>query len=93
MPAPSDSGAADARILEVTQMTRIEERLGEDVRLIDNRASPAPVTRSLKASREWTRTLTLGESRGQTLGGHVSANLGKGKYRSRTAAHSLPRNR
>ncbi|GAA2154195.1 hypothetical protein GCM10009760_52870 [Kitasatospora kazusensis] len=74
-PAPSVSGAADARVLAVTQMKRIEEQLGEDVRLIDNRASPAPVTRSLKASREWTRTLTLGESRSRTLGGNVSANL------------------
>ncbi|MGO4460560.1 hypothetical protein AB4039_25240 [Streptomyces sp. M-16] len=74
-PAHSGSEAADARVLEVTQMMRTEEWLGEDVRLIDNRASPAPVTRSLKASREWTRTLTLGESRSQTLGGHVGANL------------------
>ncbi|WP_189807080.1 hypothetical protein [Streptomyces tanashiensis] len=72
---PSGSSAADARVLGVTQMTRIEELLGEDVRLIDNRASPAPVTRSLKASREWTRTLTLGEDRRETLGGNVSANL------------------
>ncbi|MFD3998374.1 hypothetical protein [Streptomyces sp. NPDC058583] len=59
----------------MTQLRRIEELLGEDVRLIDNRASPAPVTRSLKASREWTRTLTLGEDRSETLGGNVSANL------------------
>jgi len=61
-PAPSVSGAGDARVLGVTETKRIEELLGEDVRLIDNSASPAPVTRSLKASREWTRTLTLGES-------------------------------
>lgn len=74
-PEPSGSGAADARVLEITQMMRTEEWLGEDVRLIDNRASPVPVTRSLKASREWTRSLTLGESRSQTLGGHVGANL------------------
>ncbi|MEV6735239.1 hypothetical protein [Streptomyces sp. NPDC051364] len=74
-PALSGSGAADARVLEVTQMMHTEEWLGEDVRLIDNHASPAPVTRSLKASREWARTLTLGDSRSQTLGGHVGANL------------------
>lgn len=52
----------------VTETARIEEWLGEDVRLIDNRASPAAVTRSLKASREWTRTLALDESRSRTLG-------------------------
>ncbi|MFD0344938.1 hypothetical protein ACFQ0M_00355 [Kitasatospora aburaviensis] len=75
MPASSESGASDARVLEVTQLTRTEEWLGEDVRLIDNRASPAPVTRSLKASREWTRTLTLGENHRQAFGGHVGANL------------------
>ncbi|WP_331737077.1 hypothetical protein OG520_45250 (plasmid) [Streptomyces sp. NBC_00984] len=73
--APSDSGVVDARVLGVTQMTRTEEWLGEDVRLIDNSASPAPVTRSLKASREWTRTLTLGETRTQSSGGHVGVNL------------------
>ncbi|MEV7279860.1 hypothetical protein [Streptomyces sp. NPDC093111] len=74
-PALSSSRTADAQVLEVTQMMRTEEWLGEEVRLIDNRASPAPVTRSLKASREWTRTLALGESRSQALGGHVGANL------------------
>lgn len=61
--------------MQVTETTRIEEWLGEDVRLIDNRSSPAPVTRSLKASREWTRTLTVGENNSQTLGGDVGVNL------------------
>ncbi len=61
--------------MEVTQTRRIEESLGEDVRLIDNRASPAPVTRTLKASREWTRTLTLGGSHSQTVHGDVTASL------------------
>jgi hypothetical protein len=63
----SGPGSAGARIVGVTETTRIEEWLGEDVRLIDNRASPASVTRSLKASREWTRTLALDESRSRTL--------------------------
>jgi hypothetical protein len=73
--APSDPGIVDTRIVGVTETTRIEEWLGEDVRLINNRAGPAPVTRSLKASREWTRTLTLDESRRQTLGRDVEAHL------------------
>ena len=74
-PAPSVSGDGDARVLGVTETKRIEEWLGEDVRLIDNSASPAPVTRSLKASREWTRTLALGESHSQTGSSEVGANL------------------
>ncbi|MFD4714226.1 hypothetical protein ACFWN5_31765 [Streptomyces sp. NPDC058430] len=75
VPEPSGSGTAEARVVGVTETTRIEESLGADERLIDNSASPAPVTRSLKASREWTRTLTLGESHNQTVHGDVNANL------------------
>jgi hypothetical protein len=74
-PTSSETGAADTRVMEVTETRRIEESLGEDVRLIDNRASPAPVTRTLKASREWTRTLTLGGSHRQTVHGDVTASL------------------
>ncbi|WP_160311183.1 hypothetical protein [Streptacidiphilus anmyonensis] len=95
-PPPSVSGAGDARVLGVTETKRIEEWLGEDVRLIDNSASPAPVTRSLKASREWTRTLTLGASHSQTVSGEVNANLlwlsAKGSIEAelqRTLTHSI----
>jgi hypothetical protein len=72
---PSASGATDTRILRMTETTRIEEWLGEDVLLIDNRTSPAPVTRSLKARREWTRTLTLGENHRRTVGGEAGVSL------------------
>ncbi|MFE3578225.1 hypothetical protein [Streptomyces vinaceus] len=75
MPAPSATAAVDARVLEVTHLTRVEEQLGEEVRVIDNRSSSAPVTRRLMASREWTRTLTLGENQGENMSGSVSANL------------------
>lgn len=44
---PLGSGTAEARVLGTMETSRVEERLGDDVRLIDNHASPAPVTRSL----------------------------------------------
>ncbi|MET8754723.1 hypothetical protein ABZW32_32205 [Streptomyces sp. NPDC004667] len=75
IPEASSAGTRDARVLEVTHMSRIEERLGDEVRLIDNRSSSAPVTRRLTASREWTRTLTLGENHGETMRADVGANL------------------
>ncbi|MGA5823930.1 hypothetical protein ACPC54_39540 [Kitasatospora sp. NPDC094028] len=75
IPEPSGPEAANAQVLGLTRTMRTEEQLGEDVRLIDNRTSPAPVTRSLKATREWTRALTLGESRSQTTGGQAAAHL------------------
>jgi hypothetical protein len=79
--APSDSVMPpasqfpDARVLGIRETLRFEEPLGEDVRLIDNRTSPAPVTRSLRASREWTRTLTVGADWSRTWNGEAGANL------------------
>ncbi|MFB8273632.1 hypothetical protein ACFC96_44680 [Streptomyces sp. NPDC055955] len=57
------------------QTTRFDEALGEDVRTIDNHSSPAPVTRTLKASREWTRTLTVAQDERRTVTGEAGASL------------------
>ncbi|MFJ4674038.1 hypothetical protein [Kitasatospora purpeofusca] len=72
---PPGPAGAEARVLEIAQLERVEEPLGDDVRLIDNGGSPAPVTRTLKASREWTRTLALGENSTLRSTGELGANL------------------
>ncbi len=63
------------RILGVTDTTRVGEPLGEDVREMNNRDSPAPVTRSFKVSHTWTQTLTLGENHRWTRHNDGSVNL------------------
>lgn len=49
-----------------------EEPLGEEIRTFDNRRSATGITRSVKAGREWTRTLTVGDDRRTTYGAEVS---------------------
>lgn len=71
----SEQVASEPRILEMQQTTRFDEALGEDVRIIDNQSSPAPVTRTLKASREWTRTLTVAQDEHRAATSEAGANL------------------
>lgn len=69
---PQAAGPSEPRILEVVESGQFEEPLGEEIRVIDNRNSGTGVTRSVKASREWTRTLTLGTEHNRTIGGEIS---------------------
>ncbi|WBB63628.1 hypothetical protein O7599_14365 [Streptomyces sp. WMMC500] len=73
LPAPPPPSP---QVFGMTETTRREERLGEDPPLlIDNSDSSSPLTRTFKASREWTQTLTWDESRSKTLGIEMDWNL------------------
>lgn len=58
-------------IIEYVETSETEEPLGQEVRIIDNRQSNTGVTRSVKASREWTTNLTVGTEKTRTLGAEV----------------------
>lgn len=58
-PVPSGP-VPEPQILGFVETGQVEEPLGQEVRVIDNRQSGTGVTRSVKASREWSRSLTLG---------------------------------
>jgi hypothetical protein len=65
----------DPRIIEVVETEQVEELLGEEVRVINNLESSSGATRSVKASREWTRTLTIGTEHTRTLGAEVGGGV------------------
>ena len=68
-PAPRDA----ARILDVTETHRSEEPIGTETRRIDNLAGTARLTRTMRVTREWTRTVSLDHnaSSGTTTGAQV----------------------
>ncbi|HEV2635427.1 MAG TPA: hypothetical protein VGX23_09800 [Actinocrinis sp.] len=61
----------EPRIIGYVETDQVEEPLGQEVRVIDNRQSNTGVTRSVKASREWTRNLTVGTEQTRTLGAEI----------------------
>lgn len=65
----------DPVVVEVRETGQYEEPLGEETRTIDNRRSPTGITRSVKASREWTRTLSVGGEQHTTFGAEVSGGV------------------
>jgi hypothetical protein len=56
---------------EIVETDQYEEPLGEEARVIDNRFSATGVTRNVRASREWTRTMTVSEERTRTYGAEL----------------------
>ena len=58
-PVPSGP-VPEPQILGFVETGQVEEPLGQEVRVIDNRQSSTGVTRSVKATREWSRSLTVG---------------------------------
>lgn len=61
--------------VEVIETDQFEEPLGEEARVIDNRHSATGVTRSVRASREWSRTLSIGSDQTRTYGGEVGGGV------------------
>jgi hypothetical protein len=61
----------DPHILEYVETDQTEEPLGQEVRVIDNHQSNTGVTRSVKASREWSTNLTVGTENTRTLSGEA----------------------
>jgi hypothetical protein len=51
-----DNQQGALRVIDLRETGRIERPLGTDVRNIDNSASSAPVTRTIKASKTWRQT-------------------------------------
>jgi hypothetical protein len=70
---PGFAPGTPPRVLEVRETGQFEEPLGEEARLIDNRNSPTEMTRRVTASREWSRTMSVGEDRTRSYGGEVGA--------------------
>lgn len=64
--APADWSAA-ARV-ELIETDQYDEPLGEEVRVIDNQHSTTGVIRNVRASREWTRSVSIGSDRSRTYG-------------------------
>jgi hypothetical protein len=48
-----------AQVLGVTETHRSEEPIGTETRRIDNTSGPARVTRTMRVTREWSRTVSL----------------------------------
>lgn len=61
-----------ARVLEIVETRRSEEPIGDETRTIDNRRGNAEVTRVIRASRDWSRSVTIADNRVQDKGGGVS---------------------
>lgn len=73
-PAPQQPSQQPARV-EVIETDQFEEHLGEEARVIDNRHSATGVTRSVRASREWSRTLSIGSDQTRTYGGEIGGGV------------------
>jgi hypothetical protein len=72
-PAPPP-GPPEGRVLEIVETDRVTETLpGDDVRTIDNRDGSADVTRVIRASRDWTRSLTIDAERSRSRGRGLTA--------------------
>lgn len=63
------------RVIGMRETGQFEESLGEEVRTIDNRRSPTAVSRSVRASRDWTRNLQVGEDHKRKYGAEAGADL------------------
>lgn len=61
-----------ARALEVVETRRSEEPIGDETRTIDNRRGNAEVTRVIRASRDWSRSVTITDNRAHDKGGGIS---------------------
>ena len=60
--ARTDAGAAVpqvAQVLDATEMHRSEEPIGIENRRIDNTSGAARLTRTMRVTREWSRTVSL----------------------------------
>lgn len=68
VPEPSMPG----RVLEVVETRRSEEPMGDETRTIDNRRGNTEVTRVIRASRDWSRSVTITENRTHDKGGGIS---------------------
>ncbi|MFE3193915.1 hypothetical protein ACFXHA_33275 [Nocardia sp. NPDC059240] len=63
IPAAAPPLPTDLQILEVIEAQRTEEPMGDETRTIDNRTGAANVVRVVRASREWSHTITFGTDR------------------------------
>jgi hypothetical protein len=64
--------AMPGRPLEVVETRRSEEPIGDETRTIDNRRGNSEVTRVIRASREWSRSVTITDNRARDIGGGIS---------------------
>jgi hypothetical protein len=67
------AGWVPEQVLEVVETRRSEEPIGDETRTIDNRYGNADVTRVIRASRDWSRSVTITDGRTNDRGGGISA--------------------
>jgi hypothetical protein len=62
-----------ARVLEFVETRRSEEPTGEENRTIDNLRGNSEVTRVIRVSRDWSRSVSIVDSKAREKGGGFSA--------------------
>jgi hypothetical protein len=67
--------AWDARQIELVEMQRVEQPLGEERRIIDNLASSAAIQRRITVSREWSQTVAFDEETDSSVRAQVGAKI------------------
>ena len=75
--SPTQSGAPlTTQVLGVTETHRSEEPIGAETRRIDNTAGASRLTRTMRVTREWSRTvsLDLNASHGVSVGAQIGPN-------------------
>ncbi|HEY5855305.1 MAG TPA: hypothetical protein VIW24_14940 [Aldersonia sp.] len=62
-------------VLDIVEATRSEQSLGRDERVIDNLASDATLTRSIRATKRWRQSYTLEIENSRSSGRSIELNL------------------
>jgi hypothetical protein len=55
-------------VLDVVEVDRVEEPLGNEIRVIDNSASDITVTRTLRATKDWMQSYTVEAEQARLVG-------------------------
>ena len=76
VPPTQSAAPLAAQVLDVTEIHRSEEPIGTETRRIDNTAGASRLTRTMRVTREWSRTvsLDLNASHGTSVGEQIGPN-------------------
>ncbi|MBG6133973.1 hypothetical protein [Longispora fulva] len=75
-PSGEELALTAGSLVEILEGSRTEEDLGEEARIVDNSGSDSGVTRSVKVSREWTRTVTVAHDQATARGSALTIGPG-----------------
>lgn len=76
VPSMQPATPSAAHVLDITETHRSEEQIGTEKRRIDNTAGTTRLTRTIRLTREWSRTvsLELNASHGSSIGTQLGPN-------------------